>query len=122
METIGVLIYCIKLMQQYQCLPRRIGGASFHISDDLDLGKRWGKRLRFGVTLDGHCLHSYAIVFQERRIAKFTVGVYSKEKDSIQYNLQTEFVLTDPLNKLVDEFPNNRYIEEFVNCLINAEE
>lgn len=121
MKKIGDLITCVRLMQSER-LPQKIGGASFVISNDMDLGERWGKRLRFGVSLDGHYLHSYAIVFQERRIAKFTVGVYSKEKNSHQYNFQTEFVLNDPLKKLVDEFPNNRYIEEFVNYLIDTEE
>ena len=109
MEKIGDLISSVKLMQSKR-LSQKIGGSSFVISDDSDLGERWGKRLCFGVTLDGHYIQSYAIAFQERRIAKFTVGVYSKEKNSIQYNLQTEFALTDPLEKLVDEFPNNRYI------------
>lgn len=123
MYTIGALIACIMFLQKYGRLPWKIKGAYFMVYDEQDLGKRWGKRLRFGVDLDGQHrdkFQSHALKFEEREFGKFTVGVYSKKTDSIQYNLDARFALNDPIEKLVAKFPGNRYIEQFVSCLINS--
>lgn len=60
------------------------------------------------------------IKFEEREFGKFTVGVYSKETDSIQYNLNVRFSLDDPIERLIEEFPGNRYIKQFVESLTNS--
>lgn len=123
MYTIGALIACMMFLQKYGRLPQKIKGAYFQVYDGWDLGKRWGKRLRFGVDLEGQYrdkIQTHAIKFEERELGKFTVGVYSKEKDSIQYNSEVQFALNDPLKKLIDEFPNNRYIEQFVDYLTSS--
>lgn len=122
MYTIGALIACIMFLQKYGRLPWKIKGAHFRVYDGLDLGEQ-GKRLRFGVDLDDQYrdkIQSYAIKFEEREFGKFTVGVYSKETDSIQYNSDVRFALNDPIEKLVEKFPGNRYIEQFVGCLTSS--
>ena len=123
MYTIGTFIACIMFLQKYGRLPWKIKGAYFQVYDGLDLGERWGKRLRFGVDLEGQYrdkILTHAIKFEEREFGKFTVGVYSKETDSIQYNLDARFALSDPIEKLVEKFPDNHYIEQFVDCLTNS--
>lgn len=123
MYTIGALIACIMFLQKYGRLPWEIKGAYFQVYGVQDLGERWGKRLRFGVDLDGQYrdkVETHAIKFEERELGKFTVGVYSKGMDSIQYNLDTRFALNDPIEKLVEKFPGNRYIEQFVGSLTNS--
>lgn len=118
--TIGILIAYILFMQKYGYFPQKIDGAYFCIYEGLDLGERWGKRLRFGVSLADHSLQSYALKFEERNFGKFVVGVYSKEKNSIQYNTNVHFSLNDPLERLVEEFPDNCYIKNFVDCLSSS--
>lgn len=123
MYTIGALIACTMFLQKYGHLPQKIKGAYFQVYDGLDLGERWGKRLRFGVDLENQYLdkiQTHVIKFEERELGKLTVGVYSKETDSIQYNLKVRFALNDPLKKLVDDFPDNRYIKQFVDCLTSS--
>lgn len=122
MYTIGTFIACIMFLRKYGRLPWKIKGASFRVYDGLDLGAQ-GNRLRFGVVLNDQYrdkIQSYAIKFEEREFGKFTVGVYSRATDSIQYNFDTQFALNDPIEKLVEKFPGNQYIEQFVGCLTNS--
>ena len=123
MTTFGIFIAYILFQQKYGRLPQEINGVSFQIHDGRDLGERWGKRLRFGVDLYGYSSGKgqlYLIKIEERELGKFTVGVYSKETDSIQYNLNVRFSLYDPIERLIQEFPGNRYIEQFVESLTNS--
>lgn len=123
MYTIGAFIACIIFLQKYGCLPYNITGATFRVFDGLDLGKHWGNRLRFGVDLAGQYkdkIQSYAIKFEEREFGKFTVGVYSKESNSIQYNLNVRFSLNDRIDRLIEEFPGNHYMEQLVESLTNS--
>lgn len=123
MYTIGTFIACIMFLQKYGQLPYKISGATFQVYDGLDLGERWGKRLRFGVDLEHQYLdkiQTHVIKFEEREFGKFTVGVYSKKYNDIQYNLAVRFSLNDPIKRLIEEFPGNRYIEQFVESLTNS--
>lgn len=122
--TIGVLIAYILFQQKYGVLPQKIRGISLFVYDDVDLGERMGKRLRFGVELEDQYLdriQTYVIKFEERFRGQYTVGVYSKETESIQYNLDVRFDLNDPVERVVEEFPGNNYIKKFVDCLTSSQ-
>lgn len=90
--------------QEHGHFPLNIEGLSFQVYD--------GQPLQFNVTLSGHI---YATIkFEEREAGRrFAVAVAPKDGESINHTKAKVFTLSDPLEKLLEVFPDSSIIQQF---------
>lgn len=119
METIRELVELAKCQrdslaeyrEEHGHSPLNIGGLGFQVYDS--------QPLQFNATLNGQT--SPTIKFEEREAGRrFSVAVAPKDGESIDHTQAKLFTLSDPLEKLLEAFPDSLIIRQFVQYLTNS--
>lgn len=93
--------------------PLDVDGCAFQV---YTTGK---PNLQFNVTMEGD--GEPTIKFEEQsRLGTFAVGVAPEDGATIAQKHDSLLRLDDPLNKLIEIFPDNARIKRFVECLMNT--
>lgn len=123
MKTVGTLAYRAKCKRdcleeyrrEWHRSPLDVDGLNFQV---FTTGK---PNLQFNATLKGDRYPT--IKFEEQsRLGTFVVGVAPEDGATIVYKRDTDSLLRldDPLDKLMEVFPDSPRIKKFVECLINS--
>jgi len=120
MKNVGTLAYrakcerdcCEEYRREWHRSPLDVDGLSFQVFTDKP-------NVNFNVTLKEDKWAT--IKFEEQsRLGTFVVGVAPNDGASIVYKRDNVICLDDPLEKLIEIFPDSPRMKKFVKCLLNS--